>query len=616
MTLGFQDRMKNRVRTLLPVWVAIALTAGLAGLRPTLAAAQPTPYAVTFTGVTDAALLRLLEATSQLRQLRDEPPPSPAGLRRRADADRERLEAALHAESWYDAAVAITVGGEAPDPVVTIAITPGTAYRIRRVLVVTAPGGTPLAEAPAAALGLEEGSVAQASRVVAGEQRLTDSLGNQGYAFARITDRRVAIDRNAKAMDVTLTVTPGPLVRLGAIKVNGLTDLDDGVVRARVAWTAGQPYRPDLITKTRTDLNKLGVFASLRLDVAHQPEADGTHTVVITVTERKSRYVGLGATFTNAEGLGAQADWGHRNLFGGGEQLRLEADLGRLNIRTLNQAGLNQADEKLTAELRSPGAFAANQDMILSAAAINEHPEAYQRQAESTAFRLERRLEPHLTVTYGLAGERSDIRDTNGFTSDTLAGTPLSLAYDTTNAPLDPDSGFRLALEATPWLRINDTGQSFLVGRITQSVYQDLTGDGWIVAAGRVSLGSVLNGAILPADKRFYAGGGGSVRGYAYQAAGPLNTLGHPEGGQSLAEMGAELRIKVTDTIGVVPFLDGGNVYASVLPRPDQSLRLGTGLGVRYYTGFGPLRLDLGVPLAARRTDAPVQVYLSLGQAF
>ena len=120
----------------------------------------------------------------------------------------------------------------------------------------------------------------------------------------------------------------------------------------------------------------------------------------------------------------------------------------------------------------------------------------------------------------------------------------------------------------------------------------------------------------LPTDKRFFGGGGGSIRGYGYHRVGPVNAQNVALGGRSLVELGTELRIRITETLGLVPFIDAGNVYNAMLPVPSQSLLVGSGLGLRYYTAFGPLRLDVGTPVPKRRHDDPVQIYISLGQAF
>ena len=153
---------------------------------------------------------------------------------------------------------------------------------------------------------------------------------------------------------------------------------------------------------------------------------------------------------------------------------------------------------------------------------------------------------------------------------------------------------------------------------VSASTYWKVDAAGRAILAGRVALGS-LDGAPLdplPADQRIYVGGGGTIRPYGYQMAGALAPNNDPIGGKSSLVLNFESRIKVTDTIGVVPFVDAGSYYESSVPQLDQRLFYGVGLGLRYYTPFGPLRLDLATPLYKRSADSWVQVYVSLGEAF
>ena len=150
------------------------------------------------------------------------------------------------------------------------------------------------------------------------------------------------------------------------------------------------------------------------------------------------------------------------------------------------------------------------------------------------------------------------------------------------------------------------------------STYWALGAEQRAVLAGRLAVGS-LDGASLsqlPSDQRIYAGGGGSVRPYGYQMAGPLAPNNVPIGGRSSLVLNMEARIRITETIGIVPFIDTGSYYESPLPQPGRTPLYGVGLGARYYTAFGPLRLDLATPLRKRSADSPIQVYISLGQAF
>ena len=150
------------------------------------------------------------------------------------------------------------------------------------------------------------------------------------------------------------------------------------------------------------------------------------------------------------------------------------------------------------------------------------------------------------------------------------------------------------------------------------STYYSVDEDGKYILAGRVGLGAGGGATILdiPDNRRFFAGGGGSVRGYAYRSLSPLGANGQPMGGESLFEASVEARIKITDSIGLVPFVDSGMAYASSFPNFQQDMRYAFGLGLRYYTGFGPIRFDVAAPVGRRPGEQPVAFYIGIGQAF
>jgi translocation and assembly module TamA len=169
-----------------------------------------------------------------------------------------------------------------------------------------------------------------------------------------------------------------------------------------------------------------------------------------------------------------------------------------------------------------------------------------------------------------------------------------------------------------PYRSFSGPDLSFAFGRISVSSYQRVDDSDRYIIAASAAISSVAGASLaeLPADKRIYAGGGGSIRAYGYQLAGPLDINEKPIGGKSSLELSVEARIKITDTIGIVPFVDAGSFYRSSLPQLGKRLLWGPGLGLRYYTAFGPVRLDIATPLSRRRGDSPIQLYISLGQAF
>ena len=153
--------------------------------------------------------------------------------------------------------------------------------------------------------------------------------------------------------------------------------------------------------------------------------------------------------------------------------------------------------------------------------------------------------------------------------------------------------------------------------RATGSTYLDLSGEGNLVLAGRLSVASVSGGSIdeLPADRLLYAGGGGSVRGYEFRSISPEDEDGDPTGGRGLVESSIELRYRFLD-YGIVPFFDAGTVTEHTFPSFDEQLQYAAGLGLRYYSAIGPIRADVAVPLNPRPEDDPVAFYISIGQAF
>jgi translocation and assembly module TamA len=458
------------------------------------------------------------------------------------------------------------------------------------------------------------GEPALSAKVVDAENRATNRLAERGFAFARVAERRAVVDHETRTMDVTYIVDPGPLTRYGDVKVQGLDRVTEQLVRNRIPWKPGEEYRPSEIEDARSSISELNAFSSVRVVMDREPGPDGVTPVTVTVAERPRRVIGAGFSYSTEDGLAANAYWGHRNLFGGAEQLRLSATVARIG-----ENDVADIEARLNANFRKPDFLSINQALILDATLVRERPDAYDRDAIVLSALLERKLTEGLTISGGVTLEESSVTDTlTGTTDSTLFGVPLHLSYDGTNDLLNPTRGFRTDLVLTPFQQLGGQNANFTIARVTNSAYYDFAGDGRFVAAGRVSLGSIFGSsrADIPADKRFYAGGGGSIRGYGYQEVGPRDAQNDPAGGRSLIEVGAEMRIKVTDTIGIVPFIDGGNVYEDPTLDFSKQLRWGAGIGARYYTGFGPLRVDVGVPLNKQPGDASWQLYISVGQAF
>lgn len=576
--------------------------------RPEAEAASAFAYEVEITGIEDDDLRELLTRTSQLERLADDPPTSRAGLRRRAHTDADRLTGALRSQGFYAGEIEVDIDEQARPVRITLDVTPGPLYRLRR-FDVTFLGETPELTPPAGdldALDVALGMPARGRPVVDAERRILTRLSEQGRPFARRVDRRVVVDHDRRSMSVTLAFDAGPLARFGATDVRGLETVEEDYVRAKIPWAEGDVFDAREIEVLRAALAVTDLFSSIEIDTADAVAADGALPVTVAVTEGPHRSIGVGARYSTSVGPEGRVFWETRNLAGRNEYLRIAATASPL------RQGVD-----LTARRPHPSLDRAD---FLNASIADQSTDAFDERGIAAEIGQERPLGGKWRGTAALAPEYKRLKDQTGTRRVTLLGLPLSVVRDSSDDPLDPTEGSRFSGTVAPYIGYAETGEptSFVRLITAGSIYYPLDEQRDFVAAGRLRLGTVLGEATasLPADKRFYAGGGGSVRGYAFQELGPLDALGDPLGGRSLLEVGAELRVRVTDDIGLVPFVEGGNVYDEMYPNLNSDLRWAAGLGVRYFTAIGPIRVDVAVPLNRRSTDDAYQFYISLGQAF
>ena len=231
---------------------------------------------------------------------------------------------------------------------------------------------------------------------------------------------------------------------------------------------------------------------------------------------------------------------------------------------------------------------------------------------------IRHRFSDTFAVQAGLEVETGQSSDALGRLDYTLVGTPVAVTYDSTDSLLDPTEGVRASASVAPYPSFFGSDPGIVITKGQASTYYALDEEARYVLAGRIGFGSIVGAdlAEIPANRRFFAGGGGSVRGLEYRTLGPKSPFGDPIGGRSLLEGSVEARIKVTDTIGIVPFVDAGTAFEGSLPDFDERIRVSAGLGLRYYTGIGPIRLDVAFPVTREKGDSPAAVYISLGQAF
>jgi translocation and assembly module TamA len=373
----------------------------------------------------------------------------------------------------------------------------------------------------------------------------------------------------------------------------------------------GQPYSPERLERARRAMMGLGVFSFVRAQEGAALDQAGRLPVHFQVQERPRHAVGGRLGFETNYGLTASGYWEDRNIFGGAERLRLETEVARIG-----ETGVENATYRAFATLRTPEFLGRDLQSVSQIGAVRERLWAYDRDAALASFTLEHRLSDTMAISGGPNYEEGRIGRYGDMEAFRLFGVMGTFRYDNTTNPLDPRQGQRFSISATPYYSALDANSFTRILTIGTS-YFDITGNGSSVLALRAALGSApgADRDEITLDKRFYAGGGGSVRGYTYQSIGPRDAGNRPLGGASLVEASAEWRQRLTRSWGVAAFLDAGSVAQEAKPDFSQ-LRAGTGLGVRYLTAIGPIRFDVGVPLDRQKDDPSFAIYIGFGQAF
>ena len=533
--------------------------------------------------------------------------------RRRASAAAEDAIAVLRSEGYYAYDVAPDVGeGDAPTPIVRI--TPGPRFVLAAPKIAWAPPppDPDTSIGATASLALKPGAPGRAAEVVAAEGRAVAAVQQRGYADATALPREVVVDHADHTVQPTYHLKAGALSRLDGIKLstNGRTGVT--WLQHLAPWKPGDLYQPRDVAELERRLLDTGVYDSVTVGLAppDQLTPQGLRPVVVSLAERKRRTIELGASYDTNLGPGVDIRWTRYNWLGRADTFALFAKYSRI-------------DSRVGADLALPHWLMPDQTLTLDAAAYRLATDAY----DSTGFGVKADALRHFTRTsYLTLGGSLDFARTRELKPGTLTslgrdvatfGLLADLALDRSDDPLNPRRGWRVNARAEPTLLAGQGTVPYLKVQSQGTAYWPFGSQAQTVLAARLHLGAILNGTVaeIPAPQRFYAGGGGSVRGFAYQAVGPRLPDNTPQGGLSLMEGSVELRHDLNRDWGIVAFVDAGAVGTGSVPA-FKTVGVGAGFGVRYNLGFGPIRVDIAAPVSGRHGGAPFQLYVSIGQAF
>lgn len=563
-------------------------------------------------GVEDKALR---EAIQRALTESKHPAQSRAEARRRARQAGEDAIAVLRAEGYYAYTVEPDVlDGEPPRAVVKI--TPGPVFVLAdpRIDWSGAPPDEGTRQRAAAAMRLTQGEPGRSADVVGAEGRIVAQVAKLGYADAAAEPREVIVDHADHTVRPAFKIASGELVHLDGVEVITKGRTSPAWVSHLAPWKSGDVYDPEDVAELERRLRDTSVYDSISVSMAGPEKAtpEGLRPVVVTLADRRARTIETSAGYSTSEGAGVDVRWSRYN--------RLKrADTTTYSLR------FAKLEQSVGAELSLPHWRRPQQTLKLSSSIFREDTDAYNETGASIGVDLTKRRQTTAYRTFGVSLDLSQTKEqvsSNGL----VAGRRLNLAtfaglaayaWDFSDNILDPKRGWRLEARGEPTYVIGDTTLPYLKLTTQGSVYLPLGKGASTVLASRVKLGAIVGGSIpdVPASRRFYAGGGGSVRGYAYQAIGPRLSDNTPQGGVSLIETSFELRQKVTQRWSGVAFIDAGAIGTDKTPRRED-FRAGAGFGIRYDLGFGPIRADIAAPLGRRKGDPAFQIYLSIGQSF
>ena len=541
-------------------------------------------------------------------------PANAAQVSRRSRADADLLAQLLRSQGYYDAAVEPRTERADGTIRVVLVVAPGQQYRFVTVELPGLAAAGPEAAKLRQAFAVKAGDPVIASDVIAAGTALTTALGQNGFASAKLGEQQVEVNHQTRLASLVLPVHPGPVAAFGVIRVSGEPPFSAKHVATIARFRQGDMFKQSKVDDLRRALIATTLVSSAEIQLV---PTNGGRTVDLAVRlePAPSHTIAGEIGYGTGQGARVEASWTDRNFFN---------PEGALTVR-----GVIGTSEQLAAvQFRRNNFMKRDQVLNLQASAGHQKFDAYEARTIQLLGNIERQSnfiwQKTWTWTYGAeilgtdeqgAFDQSGIKETRKFF---IAALPLGLGYDGSDSLLDPTRGFRLSGRVSPEFSMQGGTFGYARAQFDVSAYHPVSDS--VVAAGRIRLGTIVGASAFDVapSRRFYSGGGGSVRGYGYQQLGPRDLDGDPVGGRGLAEFGLEARVRLKQfggNFGIVPFVDGGSLTTRSLPSLSN-WRYAAGLGVRYYSSFGPIRIDVGVPLNRQKSDGPVAVTVSLGQAF
>ncbi len=582
------------------------------------------PYIVIFTSDDLQEAVDILRERSVLLSMQEDIPTDELVLEKRVLQDKNEAIKVLHSLGYYSAIVETKINKNTFPIQVEFNILSQNPYKIIKADIHYPEGfienlpennrinqenlRTSLFE-----FGLEKDEIAAAQSILDAIDSILPYFQNRGYPFAKVANTKFyAIEEN-HSFEAEIEFDPGPYKVFGDIEISGSDKLKKTYIEKLKQWQKGEPFNQRKLSDLEEKLLGIGVFSFARVHEEPENSENEDITIEIQLTDSPPRSWGGGFNYDSVRGFGGELFWEHRNILGSAEKLTLNAEVW-------------QDLQEVRLDFKKPDLLSQDHNFNSIFTFKSEKTDAY----DTTSARLEAGFEHSITIrrfqniwlSYFALAEvgREETESLSGYQDYYYFGLPFHVNYRNTNSIFDPANGYSITLKAGPYAGKYRDNFSLFKAELEVTTYFELLKNKKLILAARGKIASLYpqDADSIPASLRFYAGGGDSVRGYAYQSLGPEDIHGDPIGGSSLVEASVELRYKVTETIAIVPFFDFGNVYSEAYPSYPLDLKFGAGLGLRYFTPVGPLRVDLAFPFedGSGFELSKFQLYVSIGQSF
>lgn len=524
-------------------------------------------------------------------------------------------------------------------------------------------------------LGLQPDTPFYLTQLAVDRDAIQLQYANLGYPNATV-DSNPGLSADRTRADVVFTVHEGPRIVVDHILIAGNTRTRTETIERELQLKAGDPLGLADLLESQRRLAALGLFRRTRItEVAHGDET--TRDVLVTVEESPATSVGygggleVGQRFREESGSAASEqlevapraffEIGRRNLFGKNRSINL---FTRISVRPNDEPGQSGrvfSEYRVLGTFREPRAFGSAADAFLTGTVEQQKRTSFNFARRAFSAELARRLTSRVSIAGNYQIQRTELFDERIIEGDQLLVDRLfpqlrlssfssSIVRDGRDDALNPGAGHYLSANAQLAARLIGSEVGLAKSYLTAQWFRRMPRTNQMVFAASARLGTAIGFARevtqadaqgnpiigpdgqpvvhaikeLPASERFFAGGDTTVRGFALDQLGTPETIdqnGFPIGGNAVVILNTELRVPLFGGVGLVGFLDTGNVFARTAEFDLTQLRSTVGFGVRYRSPIGPIRIDIGFKVKRKELvpgtlEAPFAVHISLGQAF